>query len=85
MDQKHLFKQMFEFNKTTFNNSFNALSLLQDQMERVATTVLDQATWLPEDGRKAINDWVSSFKSAREEFKKQVDDNYKKVEEFFVS
>ena len=85
MDQKQLFKQMFEFNKTTFNNSFNALSLLQDQMERVATTVLDQATWLPEDGRKAINDWVSSFKSAREEFKKQVDDNYKKVEEFFVS
>ena len=60
-------------------------ALLQDQFERVAGTVLDQATWLPAEGRKAIENWVESYKTGRENFKKYVDDSYKKVEDFFAA
>lgn len=85
MDQKKLFKQMIDFNKATFNNSFNALVMLQDQMERVSSTILDQAAWLPEDGRKAVNEWVDAYKKGRENFKKVVDDGFDKLDDFFVS
>jgi hypothetical protein len=85
MDQKQMLKQMIEFNQATFNNAFNAMSLLQDQFDRVTKTVLEQATWLPAEGRKAIENWADSYKTGRETFKKYVDDSYKKVEEFFVS
>lgn len=85
MDQKQMLKQMIEFNQATFNNAFNAMSLLQDQFDRVTKTVLEQATWLPAEGRKAIENWADSYKTGRESFKKYVDDSYKKVEEFFVS
>jgi hypothetical protein len=83
MDQKQMLKQMIDFNKTAFNNTYNAIVMLQEQTERMATTMLDQATWLPEDGRKAINDWVNSYKKGREDFKKLVDENFQKVEDYF--
>ncbi len=84
MDQKQILKQMIEFNQATFNNTFNAMALLQDQSERVAQTVLDQATWLPAEGKKAVENWVDAFRTGRVNFKQYVDDSYKKVEEFFI-
>jgi hypothetical protein len=46
-------------------------------------TFLSQATWLPEEGKKAIRDWMSAYRTGCSQFKKQVDDNYAKVEAYF--
>jgi polyhydroxyalkanoate synthesis regulator phasin len=83
MDQKQFFKQMFDFNKAAFDNTFNAMVMLQEQAERMSNTMLEQATWLPEEGRKVIKDWVDAYKQGRENFKKIVDDNFQKVDEYF--
>lgn len=85
MDQKQMLKQMLEFNQTTFNNAFNTMTLLQDQFQRVAKTALEQATWLPAEGRQAIEKGTETYKSACQTFKQQVDDSYKQVEKTFVS
>lgn len=84
MDQKQILKQMIEFNQTTFNNTFQAMMLLQEQFERVAQTAIDQANWLPADGRKAIENWVEAYKTGRDQYKSYVDDSYKKVEKYFA-
>jgi len=83
MEQKNILKQMIEFNKAAFDNTFNALVMLQDQSERMVNMFLEQATWLPDQGKKALDEWVQAFKKGREEFKKAVDESFKKVEEFF--
>ncbi|MFO7494893.1 MAG: hypothetical protein R6X05_04570 [Desulfobacterales bacterium] len=83
MDQKQILKQMIDFNKATFDNTFNAMVMLQEQAERAANTLLEQSNWLPEDGKKAINEWVKAYKKGREDFKKVVDENFQKVESFF--
>ena len=85
MDQKMLFKQMIDFNKSAFENSFNAMVMLQEQAERAANTIIDQATWLPEDGRKAIQDWADSYKKGRNDFKNLIDENYSRVEAYFAT
>ena len=85
MDQNQIFKQMIDFNKATFDNSFNAMGMVQEQTEKMVSTMLDQATWLPEEGKKAINEWANACKKGAEDFKKAVDDNFKKVEDFFAS
>jgi len=82
MDQKDVFRQMVSFNKQTFENTFNALVVLQDQSEALFNGMLDRATWLPEDGKKAVGDWAKSYKKNREEFRKSVNDGFKKLEEF---
>jgi hypothetical protein len=83
MDQAIIAKQMIDFQKTMFDNTFNAMVLVQEQTERMATTLLDQATWLPAEGKNAISGWVDAFKKGREDFKKNVDENFKRVEDFF--
>ncbi|MGD8846604.1 MAG: hypothetical protein PVJ84_17995 [Desulfobacteraceae bacterium] len=84
MVQKQLTKQIIEFNQSSFNNSYQALALLQDQFERIANTVIDQANWLPAEGRKAIENWVEAYKTGRDDFKSFVDDSYKQVERFYT-
>ena len=84
MDQKQMAKQMLQFNKTAFDNTFNAMTMVYDQNEKMVGTFLQQASWLPEDGRKAISDWMESYKKGGENFKNLVDENYQKVEDFFA-
>lgn len=81
MENKELVKQMVELHKTSFDNSFNMLITLQDQMEKMVNTFVDQAPWLPAEGKKAFVNLVGTYKKGREDFKKLVDDGYKKVEE----
>jgi hypothetical protein len=83
MDQKQLFKQMIDFQKGTFDNSFNAMVQLQEQGENMLNQFISQAAWLPEDGRKVIKEWIDAYKTARKEFKSIVDGNFGKVQEFF--
>jgi hypothetical protein len=83
MDQKELLKKMLEFNKTSFDNSFSAMVMIQNQTEQMVNTLLDQATWIPAEGKKAISEWVDSYKKGRETFKKAVDDGFKKVDDSF--
>lgn len=80
MEPKQLMKQIIEFNKTTFDNSYNALVMLQEQMERMTGIFLEQATWLPKEGKQALTEWLKAYKKAAEEFKKTVDESFKKVE-----
>jgi hypothetical protein len=84
MEPMKLAKQMIDFNKATFDNSFNTMVLLQEQTEKMVNTFLDQATWLPEEGKKILNEWVAAYKKGREEFKKVVNDGYKKVDAYFA-
>ena len=83
MEQMNMFKQMIDFNNDAFNNSFNMMITLQDQMEKATIALIDQATWLPEENRNTIKGWVGTCKEGREKFKTSIDENVKKSEEFF--
>jgi hypothetical protein len=85
MDSAKIAKQMIDFQKTTFDNTFSAMIMMQEQTERMANTLIEQAAWMPEEGKQVINDWVKAYKKGREDFKKAVDENFKKVEDFFAS
>ena len=83
MEQKQIVRQMMEFNKKAFDNSFSAMSELQDQTEKLMMNFLDKAEWVPEEGKKARQDWSANYKKSRNDFKAAADDGYRKVAEFF--
>jgi hypothetical protein len=83
MDQKSIAKQMIQFNKTAMDNSFKAINMAYEQNEKIAGMFLAQATWLPEEGKNAIKDWMATYKSGCDNFKSLVDDSYAKVDTFF--
>jgi hypothetical protein len=84
MDPKQIAKQMSQFNKAAFDNTFSAMTVLQEQMEKMVNNYLEQSPWMPAEGKKAITDWIKAYKQGREGFKATVDDNYRKVEEYFA-
>lgn len=85
MDQKQMLKQLIDFNQAAFNNSFSTIMMLQDQFESVTNTVLEQATWLPAEGRNAIENWIQSYKTGRDNYKQFMEESYQQVEKFFQS
>ena len=74
---------MVDFYKASFDNSFKAMTMLQEQNEKMVELFLKQSAWLPDEGRKAISDWIGSYKKGRDEFKRMVDEGFKSVENFF--
>ena len=85
MDPKQIVKQMIQFNKTTFDNTLDAITVLQEQTDKLIAMYLEQAPMIPAEGKKAIADWMKACKKGREDFKAAVEGNYKKVENFFAS
>jgi len=83
METGKIAKQMIDFQKTTFDNTFNAMVALQEQTESMVNALMKQSAGLPEEGKKVINEWVTAYKKGRDDFKNSVDENFSKVEEFF--
>jgi polyhydroxyalkanoate synthesis regulator phasin len=83
MNQFAFAKQMLDFNRTTFENTYGTMCQLQEQSEKMMNTWMEQAEWIPGEGKKAITDMCATFKKGCQEFKKTVDENYSKVESYF--
>lgn len=83
MDTKQIAKQMIAFNKTAFDNNFNAMKALHEQTEKVINKFWEKSPMFPEEGRKVITEWMKAYKKGCDDFKNTVDENFKKVEDFF--
>lgn len=82
MDNKQILSQMIKFNKTVFDNAFKGMQMAQDQGEKLINSLIDQASWLPDEGKKTITDWVQAYQRGTKEFKEKVDLQYQKVEDY---
>ena len=74
---------MIDFQKATFDNTFTAVTMIQDQAERMVNTVIEQTTWLPEESRRVIDEMVGAYKKGRTEFKGVIDENFAKMADLF--
>ncbi|MCG6537136.1 MAG: hypothetical protein L7F78_21110 [Syntrophales bacterium LBB04] len=83
MDPKQIAKQMIAFNKKAFDNNFSAMKALHEQTEKILTKFWEKSPMFPEEGKKAISEWMKTYKKGCEDFKSIVDENFKKVEAFF--
>ncbi len=82
MSQKDMFRQVLEFNKNIFQNTFNSMAALQDQAESMGSMMLDKAAWMPNEGKKLAGEWMQACKKGREEFKNAVEGGFKTAETF---
>ncbi len=81
----NLLKQMVQFNKTAFDNTFSALVMAREQNEKMLNSFMENASWIPEEGKKSIDEWLAAYRKGCDDFKTMVDDAYGKVESFLNS
>jgi hypothetical protein len=73
MEYTDITKKMLDYQKMTFDSWFNAVSLVQEQAASTMGMMLNQAAWIPEDGRNAIQGWVQISRDERNRLKSYVD------------
>ena len=83
MQQPEFMKFMIDLNKTSFENTFNSIKTMQEQTEKLITGMVEKQSPMPEPVKKTILEWVDAMKKSREEFKASMDNNYKKLREYF--
>ncbi len=76
-------KQVLGFQKSFFDNSYNAMCIVQDQTENMVTGFMNQLPWMTADGKKAVASSLDFTKKLRGDLKKNIDDGYKSIDAFF--
>lgn len=80
MESNQFAKQSLSFQKTMFENSFNAIVMVQDQSESMFNSYVDKLPWVTDESKKALQETVDIAKKARNDFKKAVDDGFTRFE-----
>jgi Cft2 family RNA processing exonuclease len=81
METTQMAKQALGFQKTIFNNSFNAMVLVQEQTEKMLGSYIEKLPWVTEENKKSLETSVETGKKACADYKKAVDEGYAKFED----
>jgi len=73
-------KQMMDVQRATFGSVINNMIMFWDQTGKMFGTFLDQAVWVPEEGKKTFREWIDVNKKGCETFKNAVDEGFNKLE-----
>ncbi|MGB5218354.1 MAG: hypothetical protein WBN66_08645 [Smithella sp.] len=82
MKNGEIAKQMVNLHKSSFDSSFSAMVMFQDQMESLLKNFINQSPGINDEGKKIIDQWISIYKKGRDDFKKAVNNEYAKTESF---
>ena len=76
MNANEITKQALDFQKGVFDGWYGAMSILQDQAALAVDTMLNQTSWIPDQGRQVISSWVGTCKNERDRFKVYMDESF---------
>jgi len=76
MEPSEIVKQTLHLSKVTFDNTYNAMLLLQEHVQRMIDIYLHQMLVFPEEGKRIADTWMKAFSTNREELKKVVEKNH---------
>ena len=62
METTQMAKQALGFQKTIFNNSFNAMVLVQEQTEKMLGSYIEKLPWVTEENKKSLETSVEMGK-----------------------
>ena len=82
METVQFAKQTLKFQKTIFDNSYNAMIMAQDQTEKMVNSYINQLPWVDEQSKKAMQGPMDMAKKTRDELKKATEDGFVRFEEF---
>lgn len=80
MELTGMTKQIIDFQKASFDQTFASITAFQDYSENVMDGFMNQSPWINEESKKPISASMQFVKSAREEYKKAVYQGFAELE-----
>jgi hypothetical protein len=81
LDYSNFTKQIVDFQKMAFTNWISATTMVQDHTTSAVNTILNQNAWIPEQGRKAAEEWMGACQQEQVRFKNLVEKSFSSVEQ----
>ena len=81
MDPKATQKMMFEGMRTAMRMNFDTMNAIQEQMERTWKVFLEQSGDARKEAEKALDEWLDNMRKGREEFRRNLEDGIRKMED----
>jgi hypothetical protein len=69
-------KQIVDFQKSAFDHTYQTAALLQEHMEKVTSTAFGEIGWVPEGGKRMVEEWTGNCRRGRDELKKAMDEHF---------
>lgn len=84
MDPKMMQKTVMEGMRSGMLMSFDTMNSVQEQMEKMWRTLLDQGGDLQKEGEKVLQEWLENMRKGREEFRRNLEEGLRKMEELLA-
>ena len=84
MDPKTMQKTVMEGMRSGMLMSFDAMNSVQEQMEKMWRTLLDQGGDLQKEGEKVLQEWLENMRKGREDFRRNLEEGLRKMEELLA-
>ena len=75
-------KRVLQGQQTLFDTTYNALTAVQDNQEKVWGSALERASFVPAQYRELAEAWSANRRQTRESYKETVDKSFSLVEEW---
>lgn len=82
-DQHKVAQEFFNMSKNYWTTTVQMLGTIQEQNEKMLTTLMDHGMVAQQEGKKMFQEWLNRAHQARDQFQKTMEDNLKKAESIF--
>jgi hypothetical protein len=80
-DPKTVSDDVIKFMTSSFDATFNNVVKIQDMNEKMLKEMLEKSKGMQADSVKMVNDFIENAKKGQDEYRKVMEDGFKKIEE----
>ena len=77
-------QQIADFNRVAAENTWNAVSLIQNQAERNVRNLIEQGNEIVEEGRRIIEEWTNEIKKGQQAIQNVWEESQAGLEQLFA-
>ena len=77
METNLIAKQTLQIYHAALTQTFDAALTVQEQSQKTLEVLLDQSSVVPQEGKRAINDWLETYRLQTEAVKNVIDEGFK--------
>ena len=77
METNLIAKQTMQIYRAALTQTLDAALAVQDQSQKTLEILLDQSSVVPQEGKRAINDWLEACRQQTTAMKSVIDDGFR--------
>jgi hypothetical protein len=84
METNQMTKEILDFQKDVISQWYDVMTSMQEQSAASLKTVLDLSSWMPDEGRRLLLNWVDACQKGCDDYKELVADSLSGLEKVLV-